>query len=120
MRKTLIDIVAANVQRARTKLDWSLRDLATRAKLSPNTVRNIETPAVRAPNARGEASPRLDVLDKLAEAMGFATWQLLLENFDPNDPPPERVPTAREIAAYRKIENAFKELQADEPKEPSD
>lgn len=119
MKCPLSQIVAANIIAARAArgID-SYRALASRAKVAPNTVRNIEEPDTRAPTKRGETAPRMDILEKLAHAMGFETWHLLVENFDPNNPPPLQPPTARELMAHRRIESAYRALRESDDGEP--
>jgi hypothetical protein len=111
MDKPLAQIVAENVRAARRhrKID-SYRELAGKAKVAPNSVKNLEEPEQRALGKRGSAAPRLDILDKVAGAMGFATWQLLVRDFDPANPPPLAPPSDREVKAWRKIEQAYRDL----------
>lgn len=84
--------------------------MAKTAGVSPNTLRNLLRPASRAPNHRGEASPRLDVLEKIANSFGYKGWQLMIESFDPNDPPYNRPITRREAAMYNEIVDRYKNL----------
>lgn len=114
MDKTLAQIVAENVRSARRfKGIDSYRELAGKAKVAPNSVRNLEEPDQRAPTKRGSVAPRLDILDKVAVAMGFATWQLLVRDFDPANPPPLAPPSEREVKAWRTIEQAYRDLDKD-------
>lgn len=109
--RPLLDVIAANVKAARVARGIpSYQQLATKAHVSPNTVKNIEEPGARLTGKRGEASPRMDILEKIANALGYPAWHLMLQNFDPNDPPPRNPPTAREISLHRKIERAYREL----------
>lgn len=54
---------------------------------------------------KGEHSPTLDILDRVAEACGVQTWQLLSEDFAPPQPggdaarPPELSAADRELLA---------------------
>ena len=115
MKKSVVQIAATNLRAAREARGIeSYRALAAKAKVAPNTVKNMENPDDLAPNARGGASPRLDVLEKLAHAMGFETWHLLTEGFDPHNPPPLQPPTDREIKTHRQIEAAYKALRGDD------
>jgi hypothetical protein len=111
MDKSLVQIVADNVKAAREfrKID-SYRALASKAKVAANSVKNLEAPEQRAATKRGSTSPRMDVLDKVATALGFQSWHMLLEDFDPTNPPPLKPPTEREVKAWRKIEQAYREL----------
>lgn len=110
MPKSLIQLVAANVKAARAAKGWTRADLARASHVAENTVKNIEEPEQRAPNARGSASPRLDNLDKLANAMGYPTWQLLAENFNPADPLARQPVSERERVVYSQIRRAYQQL----------
>jgi len=110
MAKSLIQLVADNVRAARQSKEWSRAELSRKSGVAENTVRHIEEPASRAPNARGSASPRMDMLDKLASAMGYPTWQLLTENFDPVDRLAERPITAKEQQLHDQIITAYRQL----------
>lgn len=113
MQKSLVQIVAQNVQRALDASQYdSYRSLAIAAGVAPNTVRHVVQPDSRPPGPRGETSPRLDVLDKIAAAMGYEGWQLLQANFDPENRP-SRVLTAREAEWYEKIEALYRQLPPD-------
>lgn len=111
MERSLEQIIARNVRAAREhrKID-SYRALASQAKVAANSVKNLEAPEQRAPTKRGSTSPRMDVLDKVATALGFQSWHMLLEDFDPRNPPPLKPPTDREVQAWRKIEQAYRDL----------
>lgn len=110
MRKTLVQLVAQNLQKAyEASAFTSHRQLAIASGVVPNTVKHLFKPDSRAPGPRGETSPRLDSLDKLANAMGYEGWQLMQENFDPANRP-ARVLTAREADWYAKIEELYRQL----------
>ena len=118
MKRSLVQIIADNAQTAfQASGIKSYRALAGRAGLSPNTVKNLLQPEQRAPNARGDTSPRMDVLEKLAHALGYEAWQLMQGHFQPADPP-VRVLSSREAAFYRRIEEAYKGLDRVDPDEP--
>jgi transcriptional regulator with XRE-family HTH domain len=111
MSKPIVQIVAANVHAAFECSKFSSEnELARAAGVAPNTLRNIMSPGKRAPNARGEASPRLDVLAKVAKALGYDTWQLLVDGFKPADPLFDRPLTVREVEVYKQWEDAYKRL----------
>lgn len=111
MAKSLAQIVAANVKAAREARQIpSYRELAAKAEVAPNTVKNLEIPKVRSHADKGETAPRLDILEKVANAMGFQTWHMLTENFDPNDPPPLQPPTDRELKFHRTVQAGYRDL----------
>lgn len=111
MKKSLAQIVADNVRAARiAKGMESMRQLAIRADVAPNSIRNLENPDTRAPNHRGDASVRMDVLEKVAQSMGYECWQLMIEKFQPDDPPFDRPITNSEAKAYQEIAKNFKNL----------
>jgi transcriptional regulator with XRE-family HTH domain len=84
MKKTIEEIVAQNLQSARKAKGYdSQRALAIAAKVSSNSIKNIESPSSRAPNIRGRGSLRLDMLEQIARTLGFTEWQLMREDFDP-------------------------------------
>lgn len=110
MSRSLVQIIADNAEAARQAAGApSFRSLAAKAGLAPNTVRAVFKPAERAPSQRGDVSPRMDVVEKLAEAMGYQAWQLMQEGFEPQDPP-TRVLNKREADFYRRIEDAYRGL----------
>jgi transcriptional regulator with XRE-family HTH domain len=103
-------LVAENVRAARDAKGWSRAQLAREATVSENTVKNVEEPEARIIGKRGAASPRLDVLDALARAMKYPTWQLLTENFKPDDKLAERPITAREQELHKQILENYRQL----------
>lgn len=111
--KSIVDIVAANAKAAfaASRFD-SYRSLGKAAGVAPNTVKYLIEPHSRPPGPRGEVSPRLDVLDHVAKAMGYDGWALMQENFDPQNPP-KRILTKREAELYRSIEDAYRNLPPD-------
>ena len=111
MTKPLVQIVADNVSAAYQASGFhSENELAKTASVAPNTLRNLMYPDRRAPNSRGEASPRLDVLGKVAAALGYQAWQLMVEDFRVADPPFSRPLTKREVEVYRQWEDAYRNL----------
>lgn len=111
MERPIVQIVAANVKAALESSKFtSENELAKAAGVAPNTLRNLMSPDRRAPNARGEASPRLDVLAKVAKALSYDTWQLLVDGFKPADPPFDRPLTKREVEVYKQWEDAYRKL----------
>jgi transcriptional regulator with XRE-family HTH domain len=113
MPKSIVLLVAQNLRKAfeRSAFD-SYRALASAAGVAPNTVKNLVEPESRTPGSRGEVSPRLDNLDKIARAMGYEGWQLMQENFDPTNRP-TRVLSASEAEWYRKVEDLYRQLPPD-------
>ena len=110
MSDHLVRTVARNVRLAlEASVFDSYRGLAKAAGVAPNTVRHVISPDARAPGQRGETSPRLDILDKLARAMGYEGWQLMQETFDPANPP-NRVLSRQEADLYRRIEDLYRSL----------
>lgn len=117
VKKTLVQIVAQNLKSAMEASEFdSYRALGRAAGVAPNTVKNLAEPDTRALGPRGETSPRLDVLDKIASAMGFQGWHLMQEQFDPANPP-ARVLTARESEWHSRVEKLYRELPPDRTKE---
>jgi hypothetical protein len=113
MDKTLIEIVAANVRAAMAASAYdSYRALGRAAGVAPNTVRNLAEPGARVAGQRGEIAPRLDNLDKIARAMGYQGWQLMLANFDPGNRP-SRVLTKSEADWYAQIRKLYSDLPPD-------
>jgi len=85
------------------------RALAKAANVAPNTVRNLLDPDSRAPNQRGQVSLRLDILQKVARALGYKAWQLQQENFDPLNRP-SLVLNTDEAEWYRKAKKLYLDL----------
>lgn len=111
MSKSLIQLVADNVRAARESKGWTRAQLARHSGVAENTVKNLEEPSTRLPTKRGEtAAPRLDVLDKLARGMGYPTWQLLADTFDPREPLADRPITKSEAELHRQIADAYRQL----------
>lgn len=114
MKRSLVQIVADNARAAYEASEFkSYRALGKRAGVADNTVKNIIEPEARAPSARGDTSPRMDVVEKIAEAMGYRAWQLMQPNFTPADPP-TKVLRRREAAFYDKIREAYDGLDKSE------
>ena len=106
----LSELVAKNAKAAYLHSGFrSYRELAIRAGVAPNSVKYLLEPDKRPATGRVDPSPRLDVLDKIAKAMGYSAWQMMLSEFDPQNPP-ERNLTRRENDFYKKIEKAYDDL----------
>ena len=56
-----------------------------------------------------EQSPTADKLEIIATALGYHAWQLLIPNFDPENPPTATV-TKTEADLYQRLQAAAKEL----------
>lgn len=118
METPLVQLVARNLTtafdaaKAAGKFS-SERDFAVKAKVAPNTVRYLLNPTRREAGKRGELSPRLDSVAKLAEALGFPVWELLSDQFKP-----ERrlaIVTLQEANWHKDIEKKYAELRAGVP-----
>lgn len=126
MKPSLVQIVAQNLRKAfdHQKRFESQRALAKDADVAPNTVKNLMDPSERAPTKRGETAPRLDVLERIANSMGYQAWELMVESFDP-DHPFDRPITKREAEVYSKIRDAYAQMPpvttlfANEPEPPA-
>lgn len=111
MSATLNQLVSLNLLKIKEYKNFeSEAKMADKAGVSANTLRNMLRPESRAPNHRGESSPRLDVLEKIANSFGYKGWQLMLGDFDPNDPPYERPITKREAVLYSEIVDRYSAL----------
>lgn len=110
MAQPLVQTVAENVRRAFAASNFpSERALADKADVAPNTLRAVMEPELRAPTKRGEVSLRLDVLEKIAIALGVDVWALMSEDFQPTDPP-KRMLKKSEQEFYDKILKLYQEL----------
>lgn len=79
----IVQVIAKNLRDAmeRRKDRYpSTNALAKACGVAPNTVKNMLYPESRAPTARGESSPNIDKLDKVARVLGMQTWELLYPN----------------------------------------
>lgn len=113
MSDPLVQIIAKNVRAAYEVSGFkSFRALSERAGVAPNSVKNLIEPKERAPSKRGDVSPRLDILAKVATALGYEIWQLTATDFDPSNPP-TRVLKKSEADFYKKIEDAYRGLPPD-------
>jgi transcriptional regulator with XRE-family HTH domain len=52
---------------------------------------------------RGEQSPTLDVVDKLARAFGLEAWQMLVPDLDPTNPPITAEADERQRELWKKL-----------------
>ena len=88
----------ANVQ-ALMQHHWKKEDLgrlARTAKIGPATCTRIK---------QQQTSVGVEIVDKIAEVFGLDTWQLLVPNLDPANPP-LLVLSAAERSFYRQVLNA--------------
>jgi hypothetical protein len=90
MKRPIEQVLAHNVKAAREHAEQagrieSRRGAARSAGIAANTLRNLEVP--REPGSRGVASTTVDKVAKAAEAYGFDPWNLLVNGFDPQNPP---------------------------------
>jgi len=113
MSSHIVQLVARNLQRAYTHHGFeSHRALGKKAGVAPNTVTNMMEPEGRERGKRGETSPNMTSLEKIARAMGYEAWQFMQENFDPADRP-SRVLKKSEADWYAKVEQLYRELPRD-------
>lgn len=98
--RTAAQILGTNLVKAfQASTLVSVRELARRANMSPNTVLSMMHPDKRPPNAQGVGAPRLDRIEALARVLGRETWELLLPDFNPQQP--SRLVTTVEFDAIR-------------------
>jgi transcriptional regulator with XRE-family HTH domain len=64
-----LDYFALNVRAQLRERGWTAPELARRAKLSPKTVNNV---------LNGRHAQQVDVLSKIAAALGLELWQMWL------------------------------------------
>ena len=67
--KTLSYKFGKRIKFERIKLDWSQEVLAEKADISRSTITSVE---------RNSSSPTLDVVEKLAKALGYEPYELLI------------------------------------------
>jgi transcriptional regulator with XRE-family HTH domain len=67
--KTLSYKFGKRIKFERIKLDWSQEILAEKANISRSTITSVE---------RNTSSPTLDVVEKLAKALGYEPHELLI------------------------------------------
>ena len=113
MEDKVTAIVARNIKLARIAAGMtSRRQLAQRAKVSENTIKNLEEPDQRLPGAsRSAPSPRLSILEKVAKGLDQPIWALMHEDFNPAIKAPERIPSNAEMEFYKTIEAAYDKLK---------
>jgi transcriptional regulator with XRE-family HTH domain len=107
----LREIIARNVQAlidAQADANGSLttsRAIAKAAGVSHSTVQRVV-------GQRPEAKwPSLDNIDRVARAFGFSAYQLLIEDFDPADPPLVMSPAVRrELRELRLMRRSLEAL----------
>ena len=78
LRKDIRDIFRKNLRYYRLKNKLTQEDLAEKVDLTDKYISDLE---------RGEFSPSLEKLDKLAEAFDIETYKLLKEENDVNNLP---------------------------------
>ena len=59
---------------------------------------------------RGEQSPTLDAMEDLARALDVAPWMMLVDGFDPSNPPVLRPVLPAEQALYDRLLTAAQDL----------
>jgi hypothetical protein len=79
----------------------NLGRLATSAGIGPATCTRLK---------KQETSVGVEIVDRIAEVFGLDTWQLLVPNLDPKNPP-LLVLTAAERSFYRQVMSAAKDFK---------
>lgn len=104
-RKNPLASVAANVAKCMESGRGPASQIALGAKvgIGQSTVGRILT---------GENDPRIGTLDKIAAAYGLETWQLLVPDLDPKNPPILRSVSPAEEQLYKRLRDAAEELAA--------
>lgn len=109
MDKVLItEVLARNLRCAMNEhplIRGSQNELARRSKVAQTSIGYMLNPQTRAPTKRGDSSPKLTQIDKVARALGLQAWQLVYP--DPNN----RLVSPRENELHRRIEADLAELR---------
>lgn len=101
LKRVVAKNIRALMERAAARGEKSLASqngLAKKAGVGQRTVGRI---------VEGTQEPGVDVVAAIAHAYGLSGWQLLVEDFDPNNPPILRIASEAE----RKFWQSFEETQ---------
>lgn len=101
---SLSALVAKNLQyfMDRSESYGNAHALGVKAKVAPNSVRNLLDPKKRTVTAdKPEGAPQLDTLHKIAQALNIEVWQLLH---------PDIESAIRQQEMYKQIERSYKTL----------
>ena len=96
-------IVAQNLRKLREARDESQTSFAKKCGMAQRVYGRLEN---------GENWQHLESLEKIAHTYDLQVWQLLLPNFDPQNPALLRQASEKELAFYEKIKAAAKELSS--------
>jgi hypothetical protein len=105
MQKTPLSVIVAKNLKyfmGRSESYGNANALAVKAKVAPNSVRNLIDPKKRTVTAdKPNGAPQLDTIQKCADALGIEVWQLLH---------PDIESAIRQQEMYKQIENSYKKL----------
>jgi len=97
----IIKRVAGRVRRRRDRLGFTQDDLAARAKASRSEVQNIES-------GKMKSGPSIELLDKVARALGTSAEELLRDqpgkDRDPDEEENEEAGDARRLRVFDRLE----------------
>ena len=107
-RKSINQVLAANIAAAMERRHIKTQEeLAKASGVAQRTISNYLNPEKRAKGKSGkEPSAKLTEIEQIAKALDTEAWDLLREL------------TPRERAFYRRIEDAYKRLDPEEPIDP--
>jgi transcriptional regulator with XRE-family HTH domain len=92
--KNVKETIATNLKRLRDSYGDSQTAFAKRCGVPQRTYNDLE---------KAESYQRLERLQEIAEKCDLRTWMLLVDNFDPSNPPVLSKPSVAEQAFYDRI-----------------
>lgn len=92
--KSAVDVLARNLN---ALMDWrgtANRRLAAACGVGEGSIQRIR---------RGQTAATLSTIEAIARHFGFEPWQLLVEDFDPKQPPHLTYPSTAERELYERF-----------------
>lgn len=108
-KRLITEILAHNLKKALDEhpvFRGSGNALSKTAKVAQTSISYMLNPKSRAPTKRGDSSPKISQVDRVARALGLQAWQLVYPD------PDNRPVTDRESELHKRIESALVELRA--------
>jgi transcriptional regulator with XRE-family HTH domain len=92
--KPAVEILARNLNALMEWRGTANRRLATACGIGEGSIQRIR---------RGQAAATLTTIEAIAKHFGFEPWQLLIEDFDPRQPPHITMPSSAERELYERF-----------------
>ncbi len=99
---TITELVSRNLTKAKDLAGLTQSEIAALSGVQQRTVGRY---------LNGEQAISVEILAAIAKAFNLETWQLLVPDFDPSNPPIIRARTKAEAEFERKIRDAYASLK---------